>query len=64
MFKSLLLAASLAAAAAAQSIQIGFPAEGAKLKSGSNITVMVERPVRPSPSLTRAPPLTAPRRTR
>jgi hypothetical protein len=46
MFKSVLFAASLIAASAAQSIAIGFPVEGAKVKSGANITVMVERPVR------------------
>jgi hypothetical protein len=55
-FKSILLAASLFGAAAAQSIQIGAPVEAAQLKSGSNITVEVDRPVRsqathPSPPL-------------
>jgi hypothetical protein len=47
MFKNLLLAATLVAGAAAQTIQIGSPAEGSTVGSGKNITVMVERPVRP-----------------
>jgi hypothetical protein len=46
MFKSVILVASLVASATAQSIKIGYPSEGATVKSGSNITVMVERPVR------------------
>jgi hypothetical protein len=45
MFKSLAVFASLLAAASTQTISIGYPANGAEVTSGSNITVEVDKPV-------------------
>ena len=48
-FKSILVCGALALAAAAQNINIALPSPLTTVHAGDNITVQVEKPVRPPP---------------